>query len=139
MKRTARRADGVEAAGAARGDRVEAEPGGGVRLEAGKYIFNINVLVFLLHFLLSNTYKLDRTGCRPAYKETSNMHVDILTASCPIHNLDRTLSPCNKSLYLFVKLKQNVVFTSPVKASVSEEDDKDSDQMNFTYCDNTSH
>ena len=45
----------------------------------------------------------------------------------------------NKYLYLFVKLKQNVVFINPVKASVSEEDDKDSDQMNFTSCDNTSH
>ena len=45
----------------------------------------------------------------------------------------------NKYLYLFVKLKQNVVFINLVKASVSEEYDKDSDQMDFTNCDNTSH
>ena len=59
MKRAARRAGGVEAAGAARGDRVEAEPGGGVRPAAGKYIFNINVMVcFLTVFVM---YNLDMT------------------------------------------------------------------------------
>ena len=40
-------AGGVEAAGAARGDRLESEPGGGVRPAAGKYILILMLYIFL--------------------------------------------------------------------------------------------